>query len=208
MQDASVTEKGIVQLDDSTDSTSTIKAATPNAVNKVRQLLSNVANYTIATSTEAKAGEANNKYMTPLRTKEAIANLAPKPNILSPGPTLITDNIAIPASPLANGVTSGDIVRWNAQSGGSVRVYWKISSIGSSATDFVHTWVEVNGTRQGEEKVSSTQSIGNVQFTQEVTINPGDKIAIRYRHTATTPRTLGLPETYIGAIVNKFNREV
>lgn len=73
ISDASTTQKGIVQLDDSTDSTSTTKAATPNAVKKVKELI-----YGIATTAEAKAGTVNNKYMTPLRMAEAIPSLVPK----------------------------------------------------------------------------------------------------------------------------------
>src|SRR5690606_24895118 len=39
--------------------------------------LGNVQNYGISTQAEAEAGTANNKYMTPLRTAQAIAALAP-----------------------------------------------------------------------------------------------------------------------------------
>lgn len=208
VQDASVTEKGIVQLDDSTDSTSTIKAATPNAVNKVRQLLSNVANYAVATAAEAKAGIVNNKYMTPLRTKEAIADLAPKPIVLSPGPTMITDIGSTPLTPLAVGATSGDVLRWQSPLGGSVKVFWKAAINITSSTEYLITWVEVNGVRQGEEKNVATDRLINTQFTQEIAIKPGDKIAIKYRHTGTTSRNIGITEGYIGAIMNKFAREV
>lgn len=182
--------------------------ANPHKVTKFQVGLGNVGNYAIATQEEAKAGLVDNKYMNPLRTKEAIAELAPKPITLSAGPTLISDNISVPGASLAVGTTSGDIVRWNATVGGVVRVFWKMTTNSSSATDYVFTWVEVNGVRQGDEKTISTSQIASTQFTQEVTINPGDRIAIRYRHTATTARTLGLSEAYIGAIMNKFAREV
>lgn len=41
--------------------------------------LENVENYRIATQAEAKAGTVNNKYMTPLRVKEAIRELSAQP---------------------------------------------------------------------------------------------------------------------------------
>lgn len=43
--------------------------------------LSNVENYWIATQWEAEAGIVNNKYMTPQRTKQAIEELAPAPDL-------------------------------------------------------------------------------------------------------------------------------
>ena len=41
--------------------------------------LGNVENYGVATQAEAKAGIVNNKYMTPLRVKEAIRELSAQP---------------------------------------------------------------------------------------------------------------------------------
>ena len=43
--------------------------------------LGSVENYGIATKAEAEAGSVNNKYMTPLRTKEAILELAPETDL-------------------------------------------------------------------------------------------------------------------------------
>ncbi len=44
----------------------------PHSVTKSQVGLGNVENYGIATQAEAEAGSVNNKYMTPLRTKQAI----------------------------------------------------------------------------------------------------------------------------------------
>ena len=44
----------------------------PHSVTKSQVGLGNVENYGLATQTEAEAGAINNKYMTPLRTKQAI----------------------------------------------------------------------------------------------------------------------------------------
>ena len=48
----------------------------PHGVTKTQVGLSNVQNYAIASKAEAEAGSVNNRYMTPLRTKEAIDILA------------------------------------------------------------------------------------------------------------------------------------
>lgn len=50
-------------------------ANNPHNVNKTHVGLGNVQNYGIATQAQAEAGTANNKYMTPLRTKQAIQAL-------------------------------------------------------------------------------------------------------------------------------------
>lgn len=47
----------------------------PHGVTKAQVGLGNVQNYGIATQAEAQAGTSNSKYMTPLRTKEAITAL-------------------------------------------------------------------------------------------------------------------------------------
>lgn len=49
----------------------------PHSVTKAQVGLGNVENYGIASQAEAEAGTATNKYMTPLRTKEAILQLSP-----------------------------------------------------------------------------------------------------------------------------------
>ena len=90
--DASTTVKGVVQLSNSTTSTSEVLAATPKAVKDVKDELDiheantsnphgvtkaqvglgSVENYAVATQAEAQAGAVTNKYMTPQRTKQAI----------------------------------------------------------------------------------------------------------------------------------------
>lgn len=47
----------------------------PHSVTKSQVGLGNVQNYGIATQAEAEAGSINNKYMTPLRTRQAIENV-------------------------------------------------------------------------------------------------------------------------------------
>jgi hypothetical protein len=51
----------------------------PHTVTKSQVGLGSVYNYGIATQLEAETGTSNTEYMTPLRTKEAIQKLAPKP---------------------------------------------------------------------------------------------------------------------------------
>lgn len=90
--DASTSTKGVVQLSNSTTSTSETLAATPKAVKDVKDALDthttntsnphsvtktqvglgSVGNYAVATQAEAEAGTVTNKYMTPQRTKQAI----------------------------------------------------------------------------------------------------------------------------------------
>lgn len=90
--DATTSTKGVVQLSNSTASTSETLAATPKAVKDVKDEidlheantsnphsvtkaqvgLGSVENYAIATQAEAQAGTVTNKYMTPQRTKQAI----------------------------------------------------------------------------------------------------------------------------------------
>lgn len=78
VSDASTTVKGIVMLDDAVNSTSVIKAATANAVKKVKDSVSNVLNYGIATQVEAETGTSDQKYMTPLKVKQTLTKLTPK----------------------------------------------------------------------------------------------------------------------------------
>lgn len=78
ISDASITEKGIVMLDDAVNSPSTTKAATANAIKKVKDSVSNVGNYGIATQLEAETGTSDVKYMTPLKVKQAVVKLTPK----------------------------------------------------------------------------------------------------------------------------------
>ncbi|MFJ5771390.1 tail fiber protein [Psychrobacillus sp. NPDC093180] len=74
---ASTTVEGIVMLDDAVDSNSTTKAATANAVKKVKESVSNVNNYGVATQAEAEAGTSDVKYMTPLKVKQSIKKNVP-----------------------------------------------------------------------------------------------------------------------------------
>src|SRR5690606_17299055 len=48
----------------------------PHGVTKAQVGLGSVANYGVASQAEAETGTANNKYMTPLRTKQAIDVIA------------------------------------------------------------------------------------------------------------------------------------
>lgn len=60
----------------------------PHGVTKAQVGLGNVQNYGIATQAEAEAGTVSNKYMTPLRTRQAIEALSPDlPPTTSPGGT-------------------------------------------------------------------------------------------------------------------------
>ena len=62
----------------------------PHATTKAQVGLSDVANYAVASQAEAEAGEANDKFMTPLRTAQEIAALASTTTPLStPGMVLI-----------------------------------------------------------------------------------------------------------------------
>ncbi len=52
--------------------THTKNKSNPHSVTKDQVALGSVMNYGIATQAQAKAGSVNDKYMTPLRTREAI----------------------------------------------------------------------------------------------------------------------------------------
>lgn len=58
----------------------------PHGVTKTQVGLSNVVNIGIATQAEAEAGTTDGKYMTPLKTKQAIEKLAPDEIIQQPTP--------------------------------------------------------------------------------------------------------------------------
>jgi hypothetical protein len=58
-----------------------VKWVASTTINKSDVQLGNVQNYSIADQAEAEAGSVNNKYMTPLRTAQAIVELAPDPTI-------------------------------------------------------------------------------------------------------------------------------
>jgi hypothetical protein len=58
-----------------------VKWVAKTTVDKTDVGLGNVQNFSIADQAEAEAGDVNNKYMTPLRTAQAIAELAPDPTI-------------------------------------------------------------------------------------------------------------------------------
>ena len=59
---------------DATANAHIAKKDNPHAVTKSQVGLGSVSNYALATQAEAKAGTSNAKYMTPLRTKEAITS--------------------------------------------------------------------------------------------------------------------------------------
>jgi len=61
----------------------TVAVNNPHNVTKAQVGLGNVANYGIATKAEAEAGTVNNKYMTPLRVKEAMAASSVAPGDLN-----------------------------------------------------------------------------------------------------------------------------
>lgn len=74
----------------------------PHGVTKAQAGLGNVENYGIASTAEAKAGTANNKYMTPTRVKEAIEGLG----VASDGNVIIKVGSSQPA------VQSGKTIIW------------------------------------------------------------------------------------------------
>lgn len=57
---------------------SLLTSGNPHGVTATDVKLGSVKNYGIASTDDAKAGDVNNKYMTPERTKEAIIELAPR----------------------------------------------------------------------------------------------------------------------------------
>jgi hypothetical protein len=58
-----------------------VKWVVTTTVNKSDVGLSDVQNFNIADQAEAEAGSVNNKYMTPLRTAQAIAELTPTTDV-------------------------------------------------------------------------------------------------------------------------------
>jgi hypothetical protein len=65
---------------------------TVSGVTKTMVGLGSVENYAIASQVEAEAGTVTNKYMTPERTKQAILQLAPAPNLTNLAGTGLTYN--------------------------------------------------------------------------------------------------------------------
>lgn len=76
----------------------------PHSVTKSQVGLGNVQNYGIATQAEAEAGTVNNKYMTPLRTRQAIENVL---GTIEKGTKIVTG----PTEPI--GLTTGD--QWHRE---------------------------------------------------------------------------------------------
>jgi hypothetical protein len=68
--------KTVVDVVSTAITTHTANQSNPHNVTKSQIGLFNVENYTIATATDAQNGTANDKYMTPLRVKQAITALA------------------------------------------------------------------------------------------------------------------------------------
>lgn len=62
------------KTDDTTVDAHIAKKDNPHTVTKAQVGLGSVSNYALATQAEAQAGTSNSKYMTPLRTKEAITS--------------------------------------------------------------------------------------------------------------------------------------
>lgn len=69
-------QEAIDQFSNGTFATHVNNTNNPHSVTKAQVGLGSVQNYTVATTTEARAGTADNRYMTPLKVKEAIDVLA------------------------------------------------------------------------------------------------------------------------------------
>ncbi len=70
------TKEAIMQLAGDAITSHTTNYSNPHQVTKAQVGLESVENYAVATTAEAQAGTVNNKYMTPLRVKEAINFIA------------------------------------------------------------------------------------------------------------------------------------
>ena len=82
----------------------TSNTSNPHSVTKSQVGLGNVQNYGIATQAEAEAGTVNNKYMTPIRTRQAIENVL---GTIEKGTKIVTS----PTEP--TGLTTGD--QWHKE---------------------------------------------------------------------------------------------
>lgn len=70
-----------LKADDSSLQAHVTDTTNPHSVTATQVGLGNVLDYSVASQAEAEAGTANDKYMTPLRTAQAIQELAPDPEI-------------------------------------------------------------------------------------------------------------------------------
>jgi len=99
----------------------------PHVVTKAQVGLGNVVNYGLATQSEAETGASDVKYMTPLRTKEAIQKLVPTPTKADVGLGSV-DNIKqatkiefdAHASDAVKHITASERTVWNAKANTAV----------------------------------------------------------------------------------------
>jgi len=90
--------EGGIETAESSVVTHEAKTNNPHVTTKTHVGLGSVLNYGLATTLEAQTGASNLKYMTPIRTKEAILALAPAPSavdvpITDAGTYFTTDNV-------------------------------------------------------------------------------------------------------------------
>lgn len=79
-----------------------VKWVASTTITKADVGLGNVQNFSLANQSEAEAGSVDNKYMTPLRTAQAIAMLAPT-----------TDNLSDIGDVVLSNLSEGDIIIYN-----------------------------------------------------------------------------------------------
>jgi hypothetical protein len=90
--------------------------ANPHGVTKAQLGLGNVQNYGIATQAEAEAGTANNKYMTPLRTKQLIDSTIVYGSYVGNGAAVRTWNIGFTPRAVSVWAANGRQYSWTSGS--------------------------------------------------------------------------------------------
>ena len=86
----------------------------PHSVTKAQLGLGNVQNYGIATQAEAEAGTANNKYMTPLRTKQLIDSTIVYGSYVGNGAAVRTWNIGFTPRAVSVWAANGRQYSWTS----------------------------------------------------------------------------------------------
>ena len=94
-----------LNIDNPFDPNSTYANLRAQSTTKEDVGLSNIENYSIATQSEAEEGTANDKYMTPLRTAQAISELSPDPDLTDINAHINDSDIHF----LASSVTKEDV---------------------------------------------------------------------------------------------------
>lgn len=154
----------------------------PHAVTKVQVGLGNVPNYVIASEAEAIGGTANNRFMTPLRTKQAILQFAPAEDLSD-----ILRRLTELETIIEQGKTTSTTwtTSWTVPQSSSWVTNW--TSIWNTTVNTTHSWVGTRVTNSSWNSVAyydkQTSSSWNTNVINYITLST------RYTTRWTTSRS-------------------